>query len=1295
MTYILPTLRTLFFRKAILPRRRSPDAFRSWLSATERLETRAMLAADALSAWQNTAMPADVNADGFVTPIDALRIINELNTGGARQLTAPAISRFSFMAAGDTQPNYLDVNGDGALTASDALAVINQITAAQGEQLRLRVQATDLAGNPIDTINPGQEFEIRGFVKDLRQPEVNDRGVFSVYVDVNYDATKMAVDLDGRTIQYGDEYDGGPRPAGQITATAGLLDDIGATAGITPVGSDELLVFIVPMTATGRGEVEFSLDPKDSQLLEVLVFGSNDEVPANEILLTGDEAVIGFPPTAVADTASVFENSQNTTIDVLANDTVHEQGEEPLQVVAVTQGANGAVTIPQGGADVQYTPAAGFVGSDTFTYTVEDADGNPATATVTVTVTNVNDPPVGMPDTLVVNAGSVDNSLDVLANDTDPDEGDVLTVNSVGTPDNGGTATVAPNGLSIRYTPAVGFVGVETFSYTVRDSLGSTNIATVTVTVNDDNPIARPDMFEGILEDSADNVLNVLENDELNPNAPGTLLIVEAGPGNHGGTVTIPQGATTLLYTPAADFVGAETFTYRIVDGLGGEATATVTVIVANVNDAPVAVDDTFTVVEDSMESPLNVLANDTDADENETLTITAVSAGTEGGTIEIVDGASLIYTPPADFSGQEAFTYTIQDVSGETATATVIVTVTDVNETPIAAADAITVAEDSAATTIDVLANDSDGDPGDVLEITQVSDGSLGGMIELSDGAMTLSYTPAANAFGTETFTYTISDGRGGTATATVTVTISPVNDPPTAVNNLVTVAQNSQDNALNVLANDTFAPDEGETLTIVDVGTPSQGGTVEIAPDNLSLIYTPAAGFLGNETISYTIDDGSGLTDTATVTVTVETPNNAPTAGADTLEVLEDAAATPINVLANDTDPDAGDMLSITAFSAGSRGGTIEIIEDGARLRYTPAANVNGTETFTYTIDDGHGGTATGNVTVTIAAVADPPPAADDTFTFAEDSGQQQLDVLANDRALTNPDGTETLSIVSVAVGDANGEIERSPDGQRVLYTPPPNFVGTETFSYTVTDGVLTTTAMVTVTVMAVEDAPVAGADTFDVQRNSANNTLNVLVNDSDADGDPISITDVSEATNGTVAIAPGGGSLIYTPDADFFGEDEFEYTVTDDTGRSTTETVTVNVIGPMIGSLSGFVYVDADNDGIKDSGERPLAGVSIRLWGGNVLNQPVDITTTTDANGAYRFDDVIAGTYVIEQVQPFEYRDGAESVGTAGGTADPTNGHDQFFLVYGGQNGANYNFAELGLKPEAIGRHNFFVP
>lgn len=1267
-----------------------------------------MLAADALSSWQNPNLPTDVNADGYVTAIDALRLINELNIGGPRQLTgspAPAITRFSFMAAGEQQPAFLDVTGDGVLNSSDALAVINKLNAAQGEQIRIRIEVTDLNGNPVENLLPGQEFQLRGYVKDLREPQ-NDpsRGVFSAYVDVTFNASQVMADLDGRSITYGDPLDavnlfpGGHRNAGSITATAGKLEDIGAFSNTQPYGSQEEIIFVAPMQVAGdaaRGPVSFGVEDDMTILFDTTVFGSNAAVPADEIIFVGDQVMIGFPPTAVADTASVLEDV-STVIDVLANDTVAPEGMEPLTVVAVTQGAHGTVSIALDGQTVQYTPAANFVGQDTFTYTVADDDGNPATGTVTVTVTAVNDPPTANPDTFTVDADET-TVLDVLLNDSiAPDDTGMLRVTAVSTPSGGGTVSIPTDGQRIHYTPAAGFTGAETFSYVVSDGSGLVSMAIVTVNVRNNNPIAQTD-FATFVEDSQENVTNVLANDQLAPGVQGVLLIVGADPGSHGGVVSIGPNDDTLIYSPAANFAGTELISYRIVDGQGGEATGMVVVTVTNLNDPPTANDDALTVNEDTSANTLNVLANDMTApDTGEMLTITAVSATSNGGVIMIAtSGRSLVYTPAPAFFGQEAFTYTVSDGHGGADTATVTVTVSDVTETPTANDDTATVTEDSSDNMIDVLANDTDPDAGDTLMVSAVAQGSRGGDIEIAADGLSLKYTPAANISGEETFTYTVSDGKGGTDTATVAVRITAVNDPPTAAPDTFPVAEGSTDNKLDVLANDSFAPDEGESLEITELGAPSAGGTIEIAADKLRLIYTPADDFVGNETFTYTIDDGTGITATAMVTVQVGDVNDPPTASDDEFDIDEDDEPTPLTVLANDSAaPDTGETLTITAVGETSADGTVTIAENKLSLIYTPAANFSGVDTFTYTISDGNGGTDTATVTVNIAAVNDVPPTAPDAKTVAEDSATTSIDVLANDLALPNPDGAETFTITAVLGATNGGTIAIAPDGLSVTYTPAANFSGIETFTYTVSDGNQgSAIGAVTVTVTPVDDLPTPVDDAREVDRDTSNNPLNVLANDTDPDaGDTRTITAVGQGSNGgTVTIATGGGGLLYTPAAGFVGTDIFTYTVSDSDGGTATATVTVTVRDFQTGSLSGFVYVDSNGNGGKDAAEQPLPNVSIHLWGTDFLKRPVNLITTTDANGAYRFVGLVAGSYVIEQTQPAQFVDGLESLGTTGGTA----GRDQFFLALdAGENGANYNFAERGLR-SAIGRPSFFRP
>jgi hypothetical protein len=432
MKFTLSSLRTLFARKAILSHRGSRQTFQSRFLCTERLETRAMLAADALSEWHNPILAADVNADGQVTSSDALRIVNELNATGPRALASSSISRFSFVAAGETQPKtYFDVNGDGYLTASDALLVFNQLNAAAGEKVRVRLEVTDTNGNPVTSLPLGGQFQLRAFTQDIRENATGMRGVFSAVVDVTYDPALVSV---SGPITYGADYPNQHRSEELITATDGLLDEIGATSALTALGTGEVLLFTVPFTVHGSGPITFGIDAADLPESEVLVLGENEAVPPAEVELIGDSVSAGAPPTATNDTVSIAEDFPNTIIDVLANDTVNPEGQGPLEVVTVSQGAHGTVAITNNGANVSYTPAANFFGADSFTYTVEDADGNQATATVNVTVTPLNDAPVGNDDTFTVDADSSKIELDVLANDSiEPDTGETLRITAIGT----------------------------------------------------------------------------------------------------------------------------------------------------------------------------------------------------------------------------------------------------------------------------------------------------------------------------------------------------------------------------------------------------------------------------------------------------------------------------------------------------------------------------------------------------------------------------------------------------------------------------------------------------------------------------------------------------------------------------------------------------------------------------------------------------------------------------------------------------------------------------------------------
>ncbi len=384
---------------------------------------------------------------------------------------------------------------------------------------------------------------------------------------------------------------------------------------------------------------------------------------------------------------------------------------------------------------------------------------------------------------------------------------------------------------------------------------------------------ATDDEFD-INEDVSNVALDVLNNDIPVP-ASRTLTIVDAS-GTSNGTVSIRDGVE-IVYTPNSNFFGQDSFTYMIRDDAGDESTATVTVNVAPVNDAPTADGDSYTVPEDSVDFEMLVLDNDSiTPDTGETLTITEITAGPSNGSVTN-DGGRLLYTPDANFIGTDSFTYRISDGNGGTAEATVDIDVTDANDDPIPGNFSRQMDEDSTLN-IDVSellagASPGAGEQGQTLTVTGVSGASNGSVVL---NGTTVTVTPAADFSGTLTFNYTLTDdgttngvSDPKSAEGVATITVNGVNDDPTANDDVENAQAAIGAILIDVLDNDSSAPDSGETLTIIDVSDGSDGGTISIVSGGIE--YEPADGFSGVETFTYTISDGNGGEDTATVSVTV----------------------------------------------------------------------------------------------------------------------------------------------------------------------------------------------------------------------------------------------------------------------------------------------------------------------------------------------------------------------------------------------------------------------------------------
>jgi hypothetical protein len=461
-----------------------------------------------------------------------------------------------------------------------------------------------------------------------------------------------------------------------------------------------------------------------------------------------------------------------------------------------------------------------------------------------------------------------------------------------------------------------------------------------------------------------------------------------------------------------------------------------------------------------------------------------------------------------------------------------------------------LTTAEDTASAPLNVLANDTDVD-GDALSVTTLAPAALHGTVSCT-AAGACTYTPTANYHGPDSFTYSISDGHGGVDTATVNVTVTSVNDDPNAVDDSLTTAQDTA-GQVNVLANDTDV--DGGTLSVTTPAPTAGHGTVSCTAAGLCT-YTPNAGYSGPDSFTYAIADGQGGTDTATVAVTVtpNVPTNTPPVADDETSTTPEDVPDSINVLAGDMDAD-GDTLTVTSLAPTAAHGTVACLGTGT-CQYTPNANYNGPDGFDYTVSDGNGGTDTGHVSITVTPVNDPPVADDELLTTNEDTAGN-VGVLVGD---TDVDGGP-LTVTSLAPVALHGTVVCTAAGT-CTYTPAANYNGPDGFDYTVSDGNGgTDTGHVSVTVTSVADDPNAVDDSLTTAQDTAGN-VNVLANDTDGDGDPLTVTTATpDAAHGTVSCTVAG-ACTYTPDAGFSGADTFTYSISDGTGGTDTATVTVTV-------------------------------------------------------------------------------------------------------------------------------------
>ena len=1004
----------------------------------------------------------------------------------------------------------------------------------------------------------------------------------------------LVVDVSGRRARFGDaawrslptdadpseilaQVPGPPSSCGWVGANDDLwcvsevgFDEVSSVAGLDIDGGDFLAIAGEAAAVVRRGPSSIvRFDWRDGVLL--------DDLPASV------DADATLEVTATVDLVWV---------DDLAGDFVW--GVNPWSVQAIDKNARGILVLGDDGEVVEVGDAgAGTPGTDDGAARepeVREPDDN-----------GIDDPPVAIDDPVTARSGA-SVPVQVTANDYDPD-GEAIAVSSVGVPGHGsvdiGTAT------TVVYTPEPGYVGVDQFEYTIVDGNGTTASASVIIDLLAPGSTNKAPL--GVVDAAQTGpgipvVVDVLLND-VDPERDPLRLGGFSPPQSVGqatlGDVTEtvgPSGLPALRFAPTEGFEGTAIFTYRPLDALeavGEDVEVRVEVArVGDPNRPPLVRPDAVRLRRD-VTTPLPVLVNDADPD-GDAMTLSLVEPLPAGLDVE-VEGSQLAITARAGAASLVSFAYSVDDSNGHVVRGSVLVGVIDdvePNRPPVVTADSEKVVAGESVI-VEVTANDvdPDGDPLTVVSVAQPDD-DTGQAIVFSRDQIQFSAAPLVDEEGQATtrFTYMVTDGNGHEVVGDVTITVlpEPLAEPPFARDDS-TFTFIDVPVTVDVLRND-GDPSGGRPTLVGRPGCPS-GGQATITADS-QVRYDPPRGRSGAFRCTYEVTNARGLTASASILVSVREPeitNQPPVAVLDSLS-LEVGETGSIDVLANDSDPDG---LNADLELVSSTAPVIGTATRRDRVITFVAGDQVGNATINYQVADAEGAVSLGRLRVSITEkVNQPPIAVVDTTTIFGPGTPQQFDVLAND---SDPDETPGgLTVVSAA--RVSGDATVSVAGSIVTVSPSPDFVGQVVATYTIRDGEgLTATSSVLLTVQEPLNRPPDARDDATDVVNGGSSTVSVLLNDSDPDGDPLTVSILTgvDATLGSATLT-ANQSISFTATAGASGAAVLTYQVSD---GELTDTATLRIdVRPCAESNP------VANDGFVQTGYRQPITVDLAAYGSN---------------------------------------------------------------------------------------------
>ncbi len=1174
-----------------------------------------------------------------------------------------------YMVRQEGKDAQLNLTADAATDLSEILKLVKPGQSVSAEE---KQRLTELAVKyGVDLSNPAALLGLGGGGNMAGSPTETTATAGDVFsIDQAPNAAEVKAALRAYFEQVSINPDAGPALAHRVLSAQEdsalkmtAADLLGGLAGVTLVSVQDARRGTVGLDA--QGQVVFTPQANQHGTSYFTYTAQDAQGKTSTAMVWLNVAPVNDSPTASGDEFSLQEDNSLalTAAQLLANDAdadIATDSDEALRITAVDSAVHGQVRLVDG--QVVFTPDADHHGTASFRYTLSDAAGASHQATVQLKVDGVNDAPVLL-QALPLQRVDEDQRLmvaaaDLLASVQDVDtatDGHSLLVSEV-TDVSHGSAQIDADG-NLWFAPDANFNGTATLRYWIKDNLGaSVGVwASVTVAAVNDAPVLVEALAQKTLDEdrtlllTAASLLATVRDADVGTNAD-VLRVERVSDVSHGQASL--DGDGNVLYKPDANFNGQAVLRYWVTDSAGASVGVWASFKVNAVNDGPVAVSDSLSVLEDNTLtlSTAQLLANDTDADlldaAGDTLTVTAVGQASHG-TVSLKNGV-VTFTADADWQGAASFQYTVADAAGASSEGTAHVTVIGVNDAPVLTnkQDKILAKEDTLlrveAATLLAYARDVDQSFGDVLKVMAVAGATKGVASLQADGSVL--FKPNANANGDAVLTYQVTDLQGQSVLVAVTINIDAVNDAPIA--RLDAYDQAKEDTTIRIaqsvfINNDSdvdWTTGQMDVLRVTQVSQ-VQGGTAYIDKDG-TVVFSPTTDFNGQANLVYTLSDGNGGTATNTLKINVAAVNDVPVVvrQLSTQTVNEDSSLTvsAATLLATVDDVDVRSNAQTLRVSSvtDAVNGAVRLDASG-NVVFTPNANFNGNATFRYWVSDSEGASVGAWANVVVSAVNDAPYQVstlpvqsvneDNTLTVV---AAALLATVSDVDVATNGQKLRVNNVTDVSNGTA------TLDGSgNVMFTPTTNFNGMAQFRYWVTDDAgASVSAWASVKVNPINDAPVMLRDLV-VQSVNEDNTLtiaasSILVNVSDVDvstnGQKLRVFDVTETTNGSARV-DASGNVVFTPNANFNGSATLRYWVTDDAGASVSALarITVNAVNdaPLVVRDLAVQSVNEDNV-LTVSAAAMLATVNDADMVTN--GQRLRVLSVSDAsNGSVRLD------------------------------------------------------------------------